>query len=221
MKSSKFLTTANIILIIIFILWSWAVAAQTNFIHGFDKFFIAMIYQNHTATPLLIFRTLTEVGGTFWTVIITLVILIILSYFKYYYAAIFLAANKLVVVIINTIIKDLIRRPRPSHHHYMYEGSFNYPSGHSSSALSLYIPLLIICFFIFKKIGSRVLITTLGILLIIIIGYSRVYLGVHYPSDIVGGYLLAASVLTSTVILFRTKNIFVLDFKGIQKQSDN
>ena len=221
MKTSRYLSETNIVLIILFILWSIAVAMHATFINHFDNYFIAQIYHNHTATPLFILRTLSQIGGTTWTIIITLAIVILLSVLKYYYAAIFLAANKLIVVIINTIIKDLIRRPRPNHHHYMFEGSFSYPSGHSSSALSLYIPLLIICFFIFKNVATRVIISTLTILMVIVIGYSRIYLGVHYPSDVVGAYLLAGSVLTSLIIFYRSKNIFVLDFKGIKHQSQN
>ncbi|AKP66828.1 phosphatase PAP2 family protein [Companilactobacillus ginsenosidimutans] len=221
MKSSKYFHTLNIILIIVFILWSIAVAMQANFITVFDNHFIGLIYHHHYGISMTLLRTLSEIGGTVSTIIITLLLLILFSINKYYYAAIFLAANKIVVVIINTILKDLIRRPRPSHHHYMYEGSFSYPSGHSSSALSLYIPLLIIGFFIFKKISTRILMSTIAILLVIIIGYSRVYLGVHYPSDIMGAYLLAGATLTTLIILFRSKNIFVLDFKGIKKQSDN
>lgn len=219
MKSSKYLHGINIILIILFVAWSIAVAVHANFITSFDNLLINQIYHNHTATPLFILRTLTEIGGTTWTIIITVITLLILSLFKYYYAAIFLAANKLIVVLINTLIKDLVRRPRPNHHHYMYEGSFSYPSGHGSSALSLYIPLLIICFFIFKNVASRVLITSIAIVMVVIIGYSRIYLGVHYPSDIIGAYLLAGSVLTSTIIFFRSKNLFILDFKGIKQKS--
>lgn len=219
MKQSKILPVFNILLIIAFIIWSIAVAQQAGFIHSFDNFFIGQIYHNHTQFPLLFFRTLSQIGGTFWTIVITIVLVAWLSAFKYYYAAIFLAINKIVVAVINTIIKDVIQRPRPEHHHFMYESSFSYPSGHSSSALSLYIPLLIICFFIFKKISHRVLISTLAILMVLIIGYSRIYVGVHYPSDVFGAYLLAASVLTSTILIFRAKNLFVLDFKGIKHQS--
>lgn len=219
MQSLKHLKRFDIFLIIIFILWMISVSFDFSYIQNFDNFFISQIYHDHFGFPMTFLTVITNIGGTFWTIIITILIVIILVYFKYYYAALFLVANKLIVVTLNSIIKDLIQRPRPSHHHFVYESSFSFPSGHASSALSLYIPLLLIGIFIFKKIGSQIIISTLAILMVLAIGYSRIYLGVHYPSDIIGGYLLAGVVLVSTIIFFRSKNIFVLDLKGIQKQS--
>ncbi|WP_164507329.1 phosphatase PAP2 family protein [Companilactobacillus furfuricola] len=202
-------------------IWTFLVATNSVMIDHFDDFFIDILYQNHSQALLAKVRFLTNIGGTFWTIMISVAIVILLIIKKYYYAAIFLASNKLIVVTLNTIIKDLIRRPRPDHHHFVFESSLSYPSGHSSSALSLYIPLLIICWFIFKKIASRILFSTLATLIIITIGVSRIYLGVHYPSDIVGGYLLALIVLILCILFMRSKNIFILDLKGIKQQSDN
>ncbi|WP_125709655.1 phosphatase PAP2 family protein [Companilactobacillus zhongbaensis] len=221
MISKKFLWTSEIILIILFILWTYLVATNAALIHDFDNFFIDLFYQNHTQNLLAKVKFLTNIGGTFWTIVISVALVIILIVKKYYYAAIFLASNKLIVVTLNTIIKDLIRRPRPDHHHFVFESSLSYPSGHSSSALSLYIPLLIICWFVFKKISSRVIVSTLATLMIIIIGASRIYLGVHYPSDVFGGYLLALVVLILTILFMRSKNIFILDLKGIKQQGDD
>lgn len=198
-------------------IWTFMVATNSVIIDHFDDFFIDFFYQNHTQSLLNKVRFLTNIGGTFWTIVISVAIVVILIVKKYYYAAMFLAANKLIVVTLNTIIKDLIRRPRPDHHHFVFESSLSYPSGHSSSALSLYIPLLIICWFIFKKVASRIIASTLATLMILTIGASRIYLGVHYPSDIVGGYLLALLVLLLCILFMRRKNIFILDFKGIKQ----
>ncbi|WP_056938086.1 phosphatase PAP2 family protein [Companilactobacillus versmoldensis] len=221
MKKSHFLISSDIFLIIIFIIWTLLVANNSQFINDFDDLGISLIYQNHSNSLLLFFRSLTQVGGTIMTIIITLIFLAILSVKKYYYAAAFLLTNKLSMVIVNTLIKHLIQRPRPDQHHFMLESTYSYPSGHASSAFSLYIPLLVIGIFIVKKIGTKIIISTLAVLMAIIIGYSRIYLGVHYPSDIIGAYLLAAFILITTIYLFRMKNIFVLDLKGIQQQSNH
>ncbi|MFD1470996.1 phosphatase PAP2 family protein [Companilactobacillus mishanensis] len=220
MKLSKVLYYLNSLLLVVFVIWTISVANHATFISQFDNYWISAIY-HHSNASLFTLTTFTEIGGTVSTIIITIVMVILLCYFKYYYSAMFLAFTKIAVVIVNTIIKYWIRRPRPSHHHYVLESGFSYPSGHSSSALSLYVPLLIISIYIFRKISLKILIGIATSLLFIIIGYSRVFLGVHYPSDIIGGYLLAATVVSIIYTLFRSKDPVIFNLKGIKDKSNN
>ncbi|WP_334328318.1 phosphatase PAP2 family protein [Companilactobacillus sp. HBUAS59699] len=134
---------------------------------------------------------------------------------KYYYAAFFVAMNEIIISLTNHLIKINVQRPRPAHHHYVYAGGFSFPSGHSSGSFALYISLLIVIFIIAKKLSTKVTFSIVAIGLVALIGYSRIFLGVHYPSDVVGGYLLAATILTFTTLLFRAKDLSILKLKGV------
>ncbi|MDO5576544.1 MAG: phosphatase PAP2 family protein, partial [Fibrobacter sp.] len=87
-------------------------------------------------------------------------------------------------------LKDLFNRPRPSFPHLIHYSGYSFPSGHSTIAIVFYC---IIIFFLYKnkpvsKHISKV-ICVLVSAIIFLIGISRIYLGVHYFSDVAGGYL--------------------------------
>ncbi|NCS99517.1 phosphatase PAP2 family protein [Candidatus Parcubacteria bacterium] len=89
----------------------------------------------------------------------------------------------------NYIGKWLFHRPRPEMAVYI-EKSFSFPSGHATIAVALYGFLLYILLREVKTWKRKVNIFFVGILVIVLIGFSRLYLGVHYVSDVWSGYLL-------------------------------
>ena len=215
MKISAKISVLNLFLLGLFIFWTIHVATKTTLINNFDNFFINQIY-HHNDLTIRLFSNITNLGDTFPTIAVTAVIFLILILKKYYYAGIYLVLNKVVIAGVNSLIKITVKRPRPSHHHFVEAGGFSFPSGHSASSFALYISLLIISLVIFKKISTKIIISTICLLTVILIGYSRIFLGVHYPSDVFGGYLLAVTILTFNTLLFRTKNLFILKLKGIK-----
>lgn len=214
MKITQKIIVLNVLLFVFFIFWTINVTLQTPLIKTFDSTLINQIY-HHNPLSLAIFRPITNCGDTFETIGVAALFFIILIVKKYYYAAIYLVLNKVVISGLNSLIKNSIDRPRPSHTHYVAAGGFSYPSGHSASSFALYISLLVISLFIFKKVSAKILISTLCLLAVLLIGYSRIFLGVHYPSDVLGGYLLAATILTFNTLLFRAKDFSILQLKGI------
>ncbi len=87
------------------------------------------------------------------------------------------------------ILKLLIERARPAGFSELVPNTFSYPSGHATAALVLFGSLTYLLYLYFPK--HRVLATIIGACIIAGVGLSRLYLGVHYPSDVLGGYLLA------------------------------
>ncbi len=106
--------------------------------------------------------------------------------------------------IINILLKLLFQRPRPSPLWALaHETSFSFPSGHSVTAMAFYGT---VAFLLWRRVESRVaraaiVITT--ILLILGTGASRVYLGVHYPSDVAAGFLVGATWVATVVLAAR------------------
>lgn len=93
-------------------------------------------------------------------------------------------------VLLNQLIKAVIRRERPVNS-LIYVGGFSFPSGHAMVSMAFYGMLIYLFYKLVKnKIFRNVLICSFG-LLILLIGFSRIYLGVHYFSDVLVGFSLS------------------------------
>ena len=97
--------------------------------------------------------------------------------------------------ILNNILKLIIKRERPTHYRYIIEKTYSFPSGHAMASICFYgsIIVLIINSKLDKK--YKYLITIFLSILIFFIGISRIYLGVHHASDIIGGWLIGMILL--------------------------
>jgi undecaprenyl-diphosphatase len=111
------------------------------------------------------------------------------------------------ITLVNTALKLAINRPRPSAdlvHVLSHEQGNGFPSGHAFFAILI---LGLTAYFICINLKNRVLrmLVLAGLIaLILLIGTSRVYLGVHWPSDVIGGYLIGGVFLTALIWFHRT-----------------
>ncbi len=137
------------------------------------------------------FINITKFGNTISILIIVIILLLSLKKED----GILLGLSTITSVVVNTIIKNIIKRPRPSHLKLIKQGGFSFPSGHAMISICVYGMLI---YLIQKNITNKKLKLFLTIILLILIasiGLSRIYVGVHYPSDILAGYILAISLL--------------------------
>lgn len=194
---------AGIIIAIIFTIWAFCVITNQNIIKSFDQGIVNIIC-NTNKTNLQIARSLTILGNTLTIVVESVIIFIILIITKKYPLAIFEAGVMICGNACNWIIKNLVHRHRPNVHHLVYADGFSFPSGHSLGSMTLFGCLFVITLFLIKNKKLKIFLNILWILFPLTIGYTRIYLHVHYPSDVVGGWLEGlAFVLIGYAILLR------------------
>ncbi len=103
----------------------------------------------------------------------------------------------------NLLLKGVFQRERPNLYRLAEETGFSFPSGHSMAAFALYG---VLAYLLWRHIASkkgRLALIALAALLVLSIGLSRIYLGVHYPSDVLAGYLASMVWLGLGIELFR------------------
>ncbi|WP_208559576.1 phosphatase PAP2 family protein [Marinilactibacillus kalidii] len=105
--------------------------------------------------------------------------------------------------VLNQVLKYMIRRDRPSSvEHLIMQDGYSFPSGHAMGSIILYGAMIFLVLRLSEHLWFR-LIASIGLMcLILLIGVSRIYLGVHFPSDIVGGYSVGMMWLTFSIGLY-------------------
>ncbi len=98
-------------------------------------------------------------------------------------------------------LKRIIRRPRPvGAERFLHDATFSFPSGHSMGALIGFGMFAYVLIEFWPPAGRhRVLVVTLSSVMIVLVGLSRLYLGVHYPTDVVAGFAAGIVWLTACV----------------------
>lgn len=102
----------------------------------------------------------------------------------------------------NIALKRVFDRARPTDEHLVVIESLSYPSGHAMSAMAFYGFLIYLIYQIKMGKWIRAFLTVLFALLILAIGISRIYLGVHFPSDVAGGFIAGLIWVAFCIILF-------------------
>lgn len=151
--------------------------------------------------PILtdILKIITNLGSAFVLITITILSLIILKNKK---ISLCITLNLALSTLLNVLLKNIIQRPRPEGYRLIEETGFSFPSGHSMVNTAFYGLLI---YLIIKNVKNKKLKYALSVLisfLILAIGFSRIYLGVHYTSDVLAGFLISiAYLIVFTTIL--------------------
>jgi membrane-associated phospholipid phosphatase len=112
--------------------------------------------------------------------------------------------------VLNHVLKELFARPRPHFEHpLLVETSYSFPSGHAMESFVVYGMLAYFAVLALRTWESRVGVVFGAALLVVLIGFSRMYLGVHFFSDVIAGYAAGGvwlSALITGVETFRRSN---------------
>ena len=107
--------------------------------------------------------------------------------------------------LLNLTLKELVKRPRPPGSELVLNGfSWSFPSGHAMGSLIGY-GMLYVCLSRYWTLSgvARLTLVTTAVLTVLAIGISRIALGVHYPGDVAGGFLIGAAWLSTGLMLLR------------------
>jgi membrane-associated phospholipid phosphatase len=108
----------------------------------------------------------------------------------------------LLATLSNIAIKHIINRARPVLEHLVVVNTLSFPSGHSMSAMAFYGFLVYLCATSEMKLWIKISVVMILISLILSIGFSRIYLGVHFPSDVVAGFMGGLIWVTLCAVIF-------------------
>ncbi|WP_409298290.1 phosphatase PAP2 family protein [Peribacillus sp. SCS-26] len=162
----------------------------------FDQGFISFIQGNISDRLTAVMEVLTFFGSVAFLSAAVLVAGAVLIFKKYPRYAVYLVISSGIGALFNYYLKLLFRRDRPSFLPLIQEHGFSFPSGHSMGSFIFYGSIAVI---LVKMLHSRlhkwIGAALLG-LVILFIGISRVYLGVHYPSDVLAGFAAGGVWLT-------------------------
>lgn len=104
-------------------------------------------------------------------------------------------SNLTIITMLNQLFKFIFVRPRPTEFRIITETGYSFPSGHSMTSMAFYGFIIYLIYNNVKNKYIKWLLIILLSLLIISIGISRIYLGVHYTSDVLAGFLISISYL--------------------------
>ena len=153
-------------------------------------------------------KFITNFGGAIF-LILTAIVLIILIKNKKIGLAILL--NLTIITILNQLLKRILQRPRPTEYRIIEETGYSFPSGHSMVSMAFYGYLIYLIYKYVKNKYIKWISFALLSILIGTIGISRIYLGVHYTSDVLGGFLISVSYL---IIYVSAVNKFLIEKDG-------
>lgn len=176
-----------VIFLILFSIFAYKIVMNKSiYIDNIVYDFICDNFMSERMTNVV--KILTSLGSALVIIILTIVLFIAIKNKK---IAISVVINLIVITILNNLLKIIFLRPRPDVNNLILESGYSFPSGHSSTSMAFYGYLI---YLIYKYVNNKKIKIPLIIflsLIIVAIGLSRIYLGVHYASDVLGGFLLA------------------------------
>lgn len=182
---------------------------QSKLINSFDQKVTDYIISFRSPELNKVFQFITELGDLYGYLILGALcgIGFYLKFKNWQYVL-----EMLFVIIIaglsNLALKQVINRARPDATHLVAVETLSYPSGHAMGAIAFY-GFLIYLFYNFKmNTWLKSSIILIFGFLILAIGISRIYLGVHYPSDVIGGFIAGFIWIIFCIILFQIMDIF-------------
>lgn len=185
----------SVCLILFILIMLLVIFKNELYIDKYSSNFISNFITNGN-TKFIIF--ITNLGSELMLIFITFIMMLL---FKNHKVKICILLNLISIFVINNIlIKNIISRPRPIGSIVSVSG-YSFPSGHMAISTAVYGYLIFLLYKYIKNKNLKIILISLLSMIILLIGISRIYLGVHYASDVIGGLLFSIVYLTIFITL--------------------
>jgi undecaprenyl-diphosphatase len=160
---------------------------------------------NERATPAVTTATeaVTWLGSTTGLLLLTLAACAVLLARRRVRAALLLGLALVGAQVLDALLKVEFARPRPSLAHPVVAqaGGYSFPSGHATASMAVYGALAYLTLTTVRSRPAKTMITAGALLVVVLIGFSRVYLGEHFPSDVIAGWCVGIAWVAILVLL--------------------
>lgn len=169
-----------------------------------DSFVYNFISKHISNNLTFVIKNLTHIASAINVILITIIVLIFFKNKKY---GIYMGLNLILITIFQLILKNIFARNRPVDINLIEESGYSFPSGHSLTAMAFYGFIIYLIYSSKLPKRSKNIYISLFSLLIFIVGISRVYLGVHFFTDVIGAFSFSLFylIIYTTVIKDRLK----------------
>lgn len=203
----RFLTFENVLISLIIAFSVLTFLSKTHPYFFFDLIITKSIQQIHFSWFDSLMRAISFLGN-YWPAGLSIgFAVLVFVILKKYKNALFILISTLGVGLLSEALKTLIGRPRPDPQLITQIGKFirsdSFPSGHVLFYMGFYGFLLFLIFSKLKKGLVRTVLISALLLMILLIGMSRIYLGAHWFSDVLGAYLIGTVWIFVVVLLYR------------------
>lgn len=161
------------------------ISNYTNITYNIDNNLIKGVQQNISPQLTTFFKTITFLGAYQFYIFFSIVIIIFMiikkkkKYIPIYLVGILASTG------INKLIKEFYKRERPTEYFLVKQGGYSFPSGHTMVTTTVF---LVLAYILSKEYPKKSkFIYFIAWIYILLMGISRIYLGVHWPTDIIGG----------------------------------
>ena len=191
----------KILITVVILTFLFLSQGYTNILNPFDLKIISYIQSLENEYLTVFYKMITIIADTYQSAIITILLVTFLYFKKYYREALFLAITMTTCGLAMPLLKNIFSRERPNFYRLIEISGYSFPSGHTTSATTMYLTLAIVVLSIMNKL-NKYFIFSIAVIGIVIIGSSRIYLGVHYPTDVMAGICLGISIVSTVYILY-------------------
>lgn len=203
MKKTRLYVAGFLTLIFI----SLSILVKLDLVSSIDTFIYNLCTFKMNDILTSIFKVFTFFGSTAFIVALSVILFVIFLICKKKPQAYLTASVIIISTILNNVIKIIIMRSRPEVLKLVIETSYSFPSGHTMASVTIYGILLYLVNKADLKSGLKNTLRVILFTLPIFIGISRIYLGAHFATDVIGAYLVSSILLLVTTYLVDKKNL--------------
>lgn len=166
---------------------------------GFDNSVLLFLRSSQNSFLDWLFINFTDIGGLIGILVIGFISIAIFGYKKHYGRLILVLFGVGGAAVLNLILKGIFERSRPNlWEHLVTETSFSFPSGHAMASFALAASIVLALWYSRWRIAALIV----GTIYVLFVGISRMYLGVHYPTDVIAGWCISLSWVLVLFVIF-------------------